>query len=113
MSKVNDAFTFGNEEKEFTLLKFFNKDVIGLVELNLDLLYDGFKQVLFCQKQCCFRERVVNDILLGDLHNGGSNLEVVQGDLDEDLYRYLLLKRWTDQFHELLLNVLLVLGALS
>ena len=113
MTEVNNALTLGDDEEAFTFLQLLDKDVIGLVQLNLDVLDNRYKEEDFSLSDGLLREWVVDDKLLGDLHDCGSYLEIILDDLDKNLNRHLLLNRRADQLHKIFLDILLILGTLS
>ena len=91
MTEVNNALALGDDEEAFTFLQLLDKDVIGLVQLNLDVLDNRYKEEDFSLSDGLLREWVVDDELLGDLHDCGSYLEIILDDLDKNLNRHLLL----------------------
>ena len=113
MTEVNNALTLGDDEEVLTFLQLLDKDVIGLVQLNLDVLDNRYKEEDFSLSDGLLREWVVDDELLGDLHDCGSYLEIILDDLDKNLNRHLLLNRRADQLHKIFLDILLILGALG
>jgi len=91
VTEVNNALTLGDDKEAFTFLQLLDKDVIGLVQLNLDVLDNRYKEKDFSLSDGLLREWVFDDELLGDLHDCGSYLEIILDDLDKNLNRHLLL----------------------
>ena len=78
----------------------------------MNLADNRFKDVHFGLCQAHARYGMILDVLLSNLHDCCTHLKIEFHDFDENLDRDLLLNRWTDQFEELFLSVLLVLCAL-
>lgn len=113
MAEVDNTLTLCNDEKILSFSKLLDEDIIGLDQFNFHLTDNRFEKLFLGLRDSHLGEWVINHVLLGDLHDCGTQLEVVLGDFDENLHRDLLSYRRTDQFNEIVLYGLLVLGALG
>jgi len=77
VAEVNNALAFGNQVKSCATLQLLNDHVIWLQELSLHSLDNRLDDELLSLSHSAFGEGVRLDIVLGDLDDGDSHLQVV------------------------------------
>ena len=85
VAEVNDTLTLRDKVKSDTFLKLLNDHVIRLEQLSLHPLDNRLNDELFGLRHCALREWVRLDILLGNLHDRYSHLEIGLDHFEEDL----------------------------